>query len=121
MPTVAALLIAVVLVALPQEPGDLTGRITDAASGTSVAGADVFIPGLEIGGRTNREGHFLIRGVEGDSIQVVVEHSCFHRVRVDVVLDQAGVPLEIGLPLKVATTPSRDAAPLGSCERLWGR
>ena len=49
--------------------GILTGTVTDAATGQPLGAAQVFLPGLNLGGHTNQQGRYLLSGVpEGEHL-----------------------------------------------------
>ena len=68
------------LVALPvaragaqaQQQGSITGRVTDAASSQPIAAVQVNVVGTNIGGQTNTDGQYTLRGVSPGSVQVRV-------------------------------------------------
>jgi len=89
------------------EAPDLAGRVFDATSGAPVEGANIWIPGLHIGTASTMDGRFLILSVGrlGDGVELVVQHPCFHTVRVDVSgLDPAD-PFALGLPYRQPRGP----------------
>jgi len=60
---VAAALAFFALPVVAQESGKVQGRVTDAASGQPIAGAQVFIQGTRLGNITNAEGFYFINNV----------------------------------------------------------
>ena len=50
-------------VALAQNTGALTGRVTDAQTGETLIGANVVITGTTLGAATNIDGEYRINGV----------------------------------------------------------
>jgi TonB-linked SusC/RagA family outer membrane protein len=53
-----------------QQSGSITGRVTDAASGQPVVGAQVGVVGTTLGGQTNGSGQYTIRGVRPGPAEV---------------------------------------------------
>lgn len=51
-------------------PGTITGRITDATTGQPITLAQVNIVGTNVGGQTNADGRFTLRGVDPGPVQV---------------------------------------------------
>ncbi|MEX2282303.1 MAG: TonB-dependent receptor [Gemmatimonadota bacterium] len=59
-------LLALSLLAVPvaaQESGKVQGRVTDAASGQPIAGAQITVAGTRLGNITNTDGHYFINNV----------------------------------------------------------
>jgi TonB-linked SusC/RagA family outer membrane protein len=54
------------------QQGAVGGRVTDASSGQGVAGAQVVVVGTNLGGQTNSEGVYLVRGVTPGDVTVRV-------------------------------------------------
>src|SRR5690606_32209520 len=68
------LLLFLIMEALPilafAHTGRLTGRVTDAATGTPIPGATVLLEGTTIGQATDAEGRYLIIGIPPGSYNV---------------------------------------------------
>ena len=67
-----------------EEEDVLVGTITVAGDQTPVAGAEVFLAALNVGGKTSQQGRFVIQGVRGDSNELTVRHPCFFTVTVQI-------------------------------------
>ena len=95
------------------------GRVMDASSGLPVESAQVYIPALNLGGLTDSNGHFLILSVEGETVELVIAHPCFYRVRVELaegdLSEDEAAAVVVGLPFKPLRIPGGDAPPLGLC------
>ena len=52
--------------------GQITGRITDAASGIPLTSASVRVSGTQIGSQTTEDGRYTIRGVRPGTTEIVV-------------------------------------------------
>src|SRR5215213_5370777 len=59
-------------VAQTPQMGNITGRVTDAASGQPVSAAQVGIVGTNVGAQATTEGVFTLRGVNPGTVQIRV-------------------------------------------------
>jgi TonB-linked SusC/RagA family outer membrane protein len=66
----AAVLAAVVPVAGAQNPGSITGRVTDAASGQPIVAAQVTVSGTNLATQTGADGQYTLRAVSPGSVEV---------------------------------------------------
>ena len=54
------------------QQASVTGRVTEAGSGTPISDAQVFIVGTNLGGLTNQDGRYLLRNVPTGTQQLRV-------------------------------------------------
>lgn len=110
--------------AVPETPPaariNLQGRVTDAATGQPVAGAQVFIEALSLGAVTGDDGRYLLMDVPDGSHELTLEHRRYYTVRVDVAVrpDAVGpARVNVGLPLTPYTGTPGYSESLGGCRR----
>ena len=74
--------------AVAQTPqlGNITGRVTDAASGQPVAAAQVGIVGTNVGAQANNEGQFTLRSVNPGTVEIRVLRVGFAEAKQSVVV-----------------------------------
>src|SRR5688500_14524846 len=60
---VLLMLLAMATPVSAQQTGTVTGTVTDSGNGQVIAGAQVYIPGLQLGALSNAQGRFLIVNV----------------------------------------------------------
>jgi hypothetical protein len=102
----------------PQVP--FRGRVVDATTGAGIENVTIAVPHLRIGSRTNSSGEFTILNVPYrlDDGNLVIEHPCFHGVRIQL---RSFFPLEffeIGLPYRTPRMP--DGSPIPSVCSVYG-
>src|SRR5580692_2001570 len=66
------LCLSIVLPASPQAQNSVSGRITDAVSGSPLVGATVYIPDLKLGAVSDRDGIYFIRDLPSGAYVVSV-------------------------------------------------
>lgn len=69
----AGLVFAAALPSAAQQTGEVTGTVTDSASGQPLPGAQVLIAGTQLGTAVNSLGHYTIRGVPSGTRTVRVQ------------------------------------------------
>jgi len=102
---------APVLRALEAQQASITGRVTDAATGQPIAGAQISIVGTQVGTQSNGDGYYTIRNVTPGAMAVRVLIIGYAEQRKDITVT-AGQPatlnfeltlMAIELPMLVAT------------------
>src|SRR5687768_14364264 len=68
-----ALVLGSAPISAQQQVGTVTGTVTDSGSGQPIAGAQVYMPGLQLGALSNAQGRFLIVNVPVGSREVRAE------------------------------------------------
>lgn len=70
--------------------GTITGRVTDAASGTPLAGAAVRVGATQIGAQTGDDGRYTIRGVAAGTVQIQVNRIGYEAKKATVTVTAGG-------------------------------
>ncbi|MBN2570774.1 MAG: TonB-dependent receptor [Ignavibacteriales bacterium] len=69
-----------------QDKGEIRGRVTNAVTGEELIGANVFIPGLNIGASTDVNGYFSIKNVTTGTQTLTAQYVGFEKMSYDVVV-----------------------------------
>jgi len=75
----------------------LSGRVTDAATGTPLEQASVYFPQLENGAVAGPDGHFELRNLPNGLYKLVVSMIGYETYTVNIQTESAGSPLEVRL------------------------
>ncbi len=79
------------------QTGSLSGTVTDASSGETLPGVNVFIPELERGAPTNIDGGFTIENIEYGTYTVRASYVGYSEFEQQVTIDQESTTLDIQL------------------------
>ena len=113
IPIGCALLCSLFLHATPaQAQGTIVGRVTEAANGAPLPGANVVVEGTTIGASTNNDGRFRLRDVPTGPQTLLVSFVGFEPVEVTLTID-AGATVEKNFALQSQTLQSGEVVVTG--------
>ncbi len=114
----AATIALVPVAARAQATGEITGRVTDSASGAPIAAAQVQVGGTALGAVAGDDGRFRIASVPPGTHQVTVRRIGYRSVTREVAVpDGAGATLDVALAATIATLDQQVITATGASER----
>ncbi|SHF31473.1 TonB-linked outer membrane protein, SusC/RagA family [Fodinibius roseus] len=79
------------------QTGSLSGTVTDASSGETLPGVNVFLPELDRGTATNAQGEYTIEDIEYGTYTIRVTYVGYATVEQEITVDQGTVTLDFAL------------------------
>jgi len=86
------------------QTGKVSGRVTDAASGETIPGVNVFIDGTGQGAATNLDGEYVIIGVRPDSYTLSFSFIGYQTTRVENVRVRIDLTTDVDVELQEETS-----------------
>ena len=107
----ALAVVACPALAVAQGTGTLRGRVTDATSGSPLAGVQVRVDGTGVGSQTSPDGTFVIVGAPAGSHSITARRVGYTPTRAAVTIPEAGVATQtkIGFELDEAEQQPTDS------------
>ena len=100
------------------QPGTITGRVVDAATGDALPGVNVFLSQTTRGAATDTDGRFTIARIPEGEYVLVASMLGYERVEQPV---RAGAPLDLEIRLREVTSRMGEARVVSTIDRRWRR
>lgn len=88
--------------------GTVIGRVTDEQTQGPITAAQVFIPSLDTGGLTQRNGHYLLQNVPPGKYTLSIARIGYQTIQMEITLDSGRtVEQDVGLSDRASSSPDQ--------------